>query len=180
SASRRIVIHRPYLLCGLPCGCQPFLVPMPALTYRALRVPKIRAVMSTKITKRTVDQLSLCSRNLLLLDCDIKVFGVRCRTSGAKYYFVKMRIGRRQRWITIGRHGSPWTPETARRDALRLLGVKAAGQDPARERDRHKGAITIAELGSRFLEEHVAHHCKPRTREEYTRAVDQFIKPALG
>jgi hypothetical protein len=66
-----------------------------------------RAAMSTKITKRTVDQLSPGSRDLLLWDRDVKGFGVRCRSSGAKYYLVKMRIGRRQRWITIGRHGSP-------------------------------------------------------------------------
>ena len=32
---------------------------------------------------------------------------------------------------TIGRHGSPWTPETARAEAKRLLGMVAARQDPA-------------------------------------------------
>src|SRR4029078_11619629 len=93
---------------------------------------------------------------------------------------VKTRIGGRQRWLTIGRHGSPWTPEKARAEALRLLGLKAAGKDPALERDRKKGAVTITELAVRFLSEYVAQHCKPRTTEEYQRAVDCYINPVLG
>jgi integrase len=132
--------------------------------------------MASRITKRTVDQL----QSGVMWDGEIKGFGVRCRASGAKYYVLKMRIDGRQRWITLGRHGSPWTPDTARRDALRLLGLRAAGKDPALERDRQKGAITVAELGARFLQEYVPQHCKPRTAYEYRRAVELFINPALG
>jgi hypothetical protein len=91
-----------------------------------------------------------------------------------------MRIAGRQRWITIGRHGSPWTPETARREALRLLGLRAVGKDPATERDRQKGAFTIADLADRFLAEHVAHRCKPRTAEEYRRVIRLHVRPVLG
>ena len=111
---------------------------------------------------------------------EIKGFGVRCRRSGAKYYFIKMRVGGRQRWLAIGRHGSPWTPDTARAEALRLLGVRANGRDPAKERDRRKVGATVAELGQRFLNEYVAKHCKPRTADEYRRAVEQCISPVLG
>ena len=132
--------------------------------------------MPPKVSKRTVDQLSAG----VIWDRDVKGFGVRCRQSGAKHYVLKMRVGGRQRWITIGRHGSPWTPDTARREALRLLGLRAAGKDPALERDRQKGAATIAELGTRFLQEYVPQHCKPRTAYEYRRAVELFINPALG
>jgi len=136
--------------------------------------------MQTKITKRTVDSLSGDSSDTLLWDAEVKGFGIRCRPSGAKYYLLKMRVGGRQRWITIGRHGSPWTPDSARREALRLLGLRAAGRDPATERDRQRVAVTIEELADRFLQEHVAQHCKPRTQEEYQRAVERYIKPALG
>ena len=133
-----------------------------------------------KVTKRTIDQLSADNRDAVLWDTEVKGFGVRCRRSGAKYYVLKMRVGGRQRWLTIGRHGSPLTPDTARREALRLLGLKAAGKDPATERDRQKDAVTIAELGARFLSEYVTQHCKPRTAEEYQRAVDHYINPVLG
>jgi integrase len=132
--------------------------------------------MPPKITKRTVDQVAAG----VTWDREIKGFGVRCRQSGAKYYVLKMRVGGRQRWITIGRHGSPWTPDTARREAQRLLGLKATGQDPATDRDRQKGAVTIAELGTRFLEEYVVQHCKPRTAEEYQRVIKSYIVPVLG
>jgi integrase len=136
--------------------------------------------MPPKVTKRAVDQLTPGSRDRILWDCEVRGFGVRCRASGAKHYVLKMRVGGRQRWLTIGRHGSPWTPDNARREALRLLGLKAAGHDPASERDRQKGAITIAELGRRFLQEYVPQHCKLRTAEEYQRAVDKYINPILG
>ena len=136
--------------------------------------------MTLRITKRTVDQLSARNRDAVVWDTEVKGFGVRCRASGAKHYVVKMRVGGRQRWLTIGRHGSPWTPDNARSEAIRLLGLKAGGKDPASDRDRQKGAITIAELGSRFLTEYVAQHRKANTAYEYRRAVELFINPALG
>lgn len=133
--------------------------------------------MPQRITKRAVDQLSAGD---LAWDSDIKGFGVRHRASGAKYYVVKTRIGGRQRWLTIGRHGSPWTPDSARREAMRLLGLRAGGNDPATERDRQKGVLTVAELGARFLSDYVPQHCKGTTAYEYRRAVELFINPAIG
>jgi integrase len=136
--------------------------------------------MRTKITKRAVDQLSAGDPDKVLWDSELKGFGVRCRASGAKLYVLKMRVGGRQRWLTIGRHGSPWTPDGARREAIRLLGLRATGKDPAAERDHQKGVITVAELGNRFLKDYVPQHCKATTVGEYSRAVELFINPALG
>src|ERR1700733_9401371 len=107
--------------------------------------------MKQKITKRAVDGLAAG----VLWDTELKGFGVRYRPSGAKHYVIKFRSGGRQRWITIGRHGSPWTPEPARAEAMRQLGLKAGGKDPASERDHQKGVITVAELGARFLRDYV-------------------------
>src|SRR6478736_6333820 len=98
--------------------------------------------MKHKITKRTVDGLAATGHEIVLWDTEVKGYGVRCRRSGAKHYVLKLRAGGRQRWLTIGRHGSPWTPDTARREAIKLLALKAAGHDPALERDHRKGAIT--------------------------------------
>jgi integrase len=136
--------------------------------------------MEARITKRVVDALMTKGPDVVLWDTGLKGFGVRCRSSGAKHYVLKTRIGGRQRWLTIGRHGSPWTPELARDEALRLLGLKVAGKDPAAERDHQKGVITVAELGSRFLTDYVAHHCKCSTAYEYKRSVEFFINSALG
>lgn len=63
----------------------------------------------------------------------VRGFGVR-RQRGAPVYVVKYRALGRQRFFTIGPHGSPWTPEKARKEAKRLLGLVAGGKDPADER----------------------------------------------
>ena len=49
-------------------------------------------------------------------------FGARRQKSDAVAYvlFYRTKEGR-QRWFTIGKHGAPWTPETAREEAKRLL-----------------------------------------------------------
>ena len=54
------------------------------------------------------------------------------------------------------------------------------GRDPASARDAAKAALTIAELGLRFLHEYVPVHCKPSTAYEYRRAVELLINPVLG
>ena len=56
-------------------------------------------------------------------DSSLPGFGARRQNSEAVVYvlFYRTREGR-QRWLTIGRHGAPWTPDTAREEAKRLLG----------------------------------------------------------
>jgi integrase len=56
-------------------------------------------------------------------------FGVRRQTNGAHYY-VRYRHGGQQIVRSIGRHGNPWTPDTARAKAKELLGIVATGRDP--------------------------------------------------
>lgn len=136
--------------------------------------------MQAKITKRMVDGTAATNRDLVVWDTDMSGFGLRCRVSGAKYYVVKFRARGRARWYTIGRHGSPWTPDGARREARRILGDVAAGHDPASLRDSHRNAPTVAKLGERFLGDYVPYRCKPSTQGEYRRSVELFIDPALG
>ncbi|WP_395370574.1 tyrosine-type recombinase/integrase [Komagataeibacter diospyri] len=54
------------------------------------------------------------------------------------------------------------------------------GSDPGAQRDHLRSAATMKEFGKRFLDEHVASHCKPSTQYEYGRCVDLFITPKLG
>src|SRR6516164_10786750 len=76
-------------------------------------------------------------------------FAARRRSGEAVTYLLKYRAGGgrrgRQRWYVIGRHGSPWTPEDARKEAKRILGAVADGVDPAAERDAARKAQTVAE-----------------------------------
>ena len=95
-----------------------------------------------KITKRTVDSLKAGD---VVWDGDVRGFGVRCQRRD-KTYVLKCRYQGRQRWLTIGKHGSPWTPEKARKEAVRLLGLIAGDKDPAQARDEAKNDLTVTEL----------------------------------
>src|SRR3954470_18178983 len=140
--------------------------------------------MRGKITKRAVDALD-CGRGAeaVLWDQDLKGFGVRARAA-AKSYILHYRSGTGRgaplRKLTIGRHGSPWTPEAARGEAKRLLGIIEDGADPAADKIARREAPTIAELAERFLAEHAAAKRKGSTAAEYKRLLDKIILPALG
>jgi integrase len=85
-------------------------------------------------------------------DPKVPGFGARRQQSEAVSYvlFYRTKEGR-QRWFTIGRHGAPWTPETARVEALRLLGEAAQGTDPAAAKQSRRKAMTVAELCDGYL-----------------------------
>ena len=92
---------------------------------------------------------------------------------------IKYRINGRQRWYTIGRHGSPWTPELARKEAFRLLGEVAHGEDPSEKRSINRAAITFRELCDLYLAEGVAHK-KPSTIKSDTGQIRHHLVPLLG
>jgi len=56
-------------------------------------------------------------------------FGARKQRRGI-FFYLRYRHQGRQVMHSIGRLGSPWTPELARKEAQRLLGIVASGADP--------------------------------------------------
>jgi integrase len=79
-----------------------------------------------------IGKISLAKLNGLegwLWDEKVCGFGVRKQRRGT-FYYVRARHQGRQIMHSIGRHGAPWTVETARAKALELLGTLASGQDP--------------------------------------------------
>jgi Arm DNA-binding domain len=85
-----------------------------------------------KIVKSVVERLP---PNEWLWDTGVKGFGARRQNDGV-FYYLRYRLGGRQRMRSIGRHGSPWTPDTARREAQQALGEVAKGLDPFAPRAR--------------------------------------------
>lgn len=142
--------------------------------------------MRGKITKRSVDAMKPAAdgAETVLWDSELKGFGVRVQRGGAKSYVLHYRVGTGRgatlRKFTIGRHGSPWTAETARSEAKRLLGIIEDGADPAADKIAGQQAPTLAQLAERFLAEHVEAKRKARTAAEYRRLLDKIILPALG
>ena len=132
-----------------------------------------------RITKRTVEALSGQERERVVWDDDLKGFGVRVHPTGRKVYIVKARYRGKPVKVTIGPHGAV-TAAAARTRAAQILTGARAGQDPAGWNDRNDRALTMRELGKRFLGEYVPSHCKPSTAEEYRRSVELFINPRIG
>ncbi len=141
--------------------------------------------MLGKITKRSVDALALQgSTETTLWDTELKGFGVRVQRGNSKAYVLQYRAGSGRgaplRKLTIGRHGSPWTAETARSEAKRLLGMIESGADPAADRGARAAAPTVADLAERFLAEHAEAKRKASTAKEYRRILEHIALPVLG
>ncbi len=135
-----------------------------------------------RITKRAVDAAKPGERDTYLWDTALSGFGLKVTPTGGKVYLVQFRLGGRKgrtRRVTIGRHGSPWTPESARNEAKRLLGEVGAGRDPAEERTRARRDLTIAELCDLYLAEGCTTK-KPSTLVGDRGRVERHIKPLLG
>ena len=78
-------------------------------------------------------------------------FGARRQRDAITYILKYRTAGARQRWHTIGRHGAPWTPDTAREEARRLLGEVVKGGDPTADKRAARHAVIVAELCERYL-----------------------------
>jgi integrase len=140
--------------------------------------------MRSKITQRSVEALTpVNGGEVTLRDTELAGFEVRARGI-VKVYGIRYRFGTGRtapmRRYTIGRHGSPWTPYTARAEARRLLGEVAHGKDPAAAKAAKKMAPTVAELAEQFMAEHAEVKRKGRTAAEYRRLLDKIILPAVS
>jgi integrase len=122
-------------------------------------------------------------------DASLAGFGARRQRGNAVSYvlFYRTKEGR-QRWFTIGRHGAPWTPESAREEARRLLGEVANRADPATDKRAARNAKTVSELCDLYLDDAENGRLITRRRtakKASTLATDRgriqrHIKPLLG
>ena len=106
-----------------------------------------------KITKTTVCELvPPAAGKAFLWDHKIAGFGVFVTPTGSRSYILQYRMGGRgspTRRYTIGRHGSPWTPEAARRRALELLYQVHQGIDPL-QAEQEARVVAVADEKLRF------------------------------
>lgn len=132
------------------------------------------------ISKRTVEKLSV-AKDSVFWDRALPGFGVRVYPSGSKVYVVQARFGGKSRRVTVGRHGV-LTADRARRRAAALIARIKAGEDPAppsADAPAEVG-VTVAELAARFLADHAAVRCKPRSIVSYRSLIKLHILPELG
>jgi integrase len=121
-------------------------------------------------------------------DSTVPGFGARRQRSESVAYVVLYRTAEgRSRRFTIGRHGAPWTPETARQRAKVLLGDVAKGGDPAADKQNTRRAETVAELCDSYWSDAEAGRVLTRGKAKKASTllsdkgrVEKHIKPLLG
>ena len=133
--------------------------------------------MGAKLTKRRVDA---AKAGETVWDGDIPGFGLRVSKGGAKSYVLKYRHAGVQRWLTIGRHGAPWTPTSARNEVQRLIARLVDGKDPAALKAERLTADSLGSFAERYLKEYSELHKKPATAREERRLLQKVILPKLG
>jgi len=126
--------------------------------------------MLGKITKTAVERLPPGGE--WLWDSIVKGFGARRQTDGI-FYYIRYRLNGRQHIKSLGRHGSPLTPDLARNTAKAKLGIAATGADPFAQ---PLAAETFGREVTRYLERKQG-TLKPRSYLEVQRHLLSHAKP---
>ena len=109
----------------------------------------------------------------------VRGFGVAAFRNGGKCYIAQYRKDGRSRRTRIGEHGR-LTPEQARKEARKILGLVEGGADPIAERKAAREVRTFKAVATEFLDKHVKAKRKARTADEYERILTVHVIPALG
>jgi integrase len=138
-----------------------------------------------KITNTSVAAIKVGARDQYLWDKDLRGFGLKVTPKGNRVYIVQYRLNGRAgktRRVTIGNHGSPWTPSTAREEAGRLLIAVRQGVDVAAQRnERKRVAIELGFSGyaERFVTDYLKSNWASSWRDAES-ALNRFAVPVLG
>ena len=122
-------------------------------------------------------------------DGSVKGFGLRVSAKGARSFILLYRAGKGRaaplRKVTIGPFGSPWTVETARTEAKRLLGEVAAGRDPAgakaEKRSEQKAGVVAKDSVRAAVAEWIKRdQADNRTVDEVRSRMEREVLPLWG
>jgi integrase len=136
--------------------------------------------MAVFITEKLLKKLQPPIRgNRIVYDSQIRGFGVRITAAGAIAFILNYRVHGRERRFTIGR----W-PEVsafkAREEALRLREAIRQGHDPLTDRERARGAPTLADLAQEYLRRHAEPNKAALSLRDDKRLLKAIILPRLG
>lgn len=116
--------------------------------------------------------------NRITYDKDVKGFGVRVTSAGAKAFILNYRARGRERRITIGSFPE-WKTSAARKQAEVMKRHIDVGADPMVDRHADRAAPTIDSLADRFVAEHLTKR-RDTTKAEYKSILKLYIRPQLG
>lgn len=138
-----------------------------------------------KLTKAVVEKCQPeTGTRIIVWDTEVPGFGLRV-TGAGRTYFVRYRAGTgrtaSRKDFTIGKHGAPWTVENARKEARKILGRVAEGQDPQAEKVLARiipNARTFEDVARQFLDRHVMRNLRPSTARDYRSILENKLIPA--
>ena len=130
-----------------------------------------------RITKSLVDKLpappfkpSGVPTQQFYRDSAIPGFGVRITSHGAISFIVEKRINGKVKRLTLGRYGN-LTVEEARKEAQKVLGKVAKGEDPlAEKREKKLKSVTLLEAFEDYLI--TRKDLRPGTVHDYRRSIN--------
>ena len=135
--------------------------------------------MAEKISDKLVRTLvAPAVGNRITYDEEVKGFGVRITSAGAKAFILNYRAAGRERRITIGSFPD-WSVADARNEARGLKRRIDVGEDPMADRHADRCAPTMNDLADRFDAEHVAKR-RPKTQSDYRSIIRLYVRPTLG
>jgi len=127
------------------------------------------------LSKRRIEALDAPKRGrLYVYDAKVPGLAVCVTAAGATTFYLCRRVSGRYERIKIGRFPAV-TVEQARREAAKLNGQIAEGQNPQARRRAARGEVTFGALFDAFLD----HHAKERKRtwRDDAAQFDRHLKP---
>ena len=132
---------------------------------------------AVKLSKRTIDRLSVDRASAVFWDSELPGFGIRIHATGRKLFVAQARTpGGLPKRATVGRY-EDMDAEDARLKAAGMIDRIRRGRDPVPTAQEEP---TVADMAARFMTAHVEVNCKPATVENYESLLRLCILPELG
>lgn len=135
--------------------------------------------MAKRITETLVKALHTPTRRQdITYDTDLKGFGVRITSGGAKAFILNYRIQGRERRYTIGSYPE-WSAAAARKQAETLKRRIDLGEDPMAERREQRDAPTVGDLCLDYERQHLPKK-RPSSQKDDMSIIKTILLPRLG
>lgn len=137
---------------------------------------------NVRLTKTSIDQLSVTNRDTIYWDEALPGFGLRVKTTGVKSFVVQYRnrqTGRSKR-KTLGRYGPTLSLHAARDLARSLLAEVVRGEDPVANAHAVRKSPSVSELADQYMSEHAIPKKRPGSVRNDQAMLNSFVLPRLG
>ena len=132
---------------------------------------------TVKLTRRSIDRLTVADKDAVFWDRDLPGFGVRVHATGRKVYVVQSRGPAGLKRVTLGPYAAI-SIEDRRRQAAEVIDRIKRGDDPLPPEPAPEP--TVADLAARCLSVHFGVRCRPVTAKAYKMALDLHVLPVFG